>query len=280
MGYGRLSAIPLEAPVITSVTIALGILAWTLVAIVLSLLLARAIRLNRPQVLDVAPPEVRPASESAPDDDPTIEVLAGFPAEPARFVGRTEAMVAASAALAPATGHTAVVLHGMAGTGKTTCAVKLAYQHQGAFRAMAFWSAPSDPDQVGDAMRRLALALESQLADHGFTMVEEIASWERWERFLSALAASFADAGLLLVLDNLDPLLTPAGQWRDLRWASLMSALTSQPGASRLIVTSRVVPAGLDRDTVLIRAVHALSRDETLMLVGELPELRVLLRSV
>src|ERR671916_2044904 len=46
-----------------------------------------------------------------------------------------------------------------------------------------------------------------------------------------------------------------------------------------MIQTSRIMPAGLNPDTVLIRPVHALSRDESLLLVGELPNLRALLHS-
>jgi hypothetical protein len=48
--------------------------------------------------------------------------MAYFPEEPARFVGRAEAMAKASAALAPNSGKTGVLLHGMAGAGKTACA--------------------------------------------------------------------------------------------------------------------------------------------------------------
>ncbi|MGH3929873.1 MAG: hypothetical protein ACRDTF_07835, partial [Pseudonocardiaceae bacterium] len=75
--------------------------------------------------------------------------MAGFLPEPPRFVGRAEVMAAASAALAPESGRSAVVFHGMAGGGKTTCALELAYRHQRAFEALAFWSAPTDPDQFG-----------------------------------------------------------------------------------------------------------------------------------
>ena len=53
------------------------------------------------------------------------------------------------------------------------------------------------------------------------------------------------DSGVLLVLDNLETLLTPDGAWRDPRWALLMTALTSHDGESRVILTSRTVPAGL-----------------------------------
>ncbi|MGH3800691.1 MAG: hypothetical protein ACRDTD_11245 [Pseudonocardiaceae bacterium] len=262
----------------TTAVIVLGFLTWVLMAILLALFLARVSSLNRPLVSAVerslAPPVGKPVF------DPRDEVMARFPAEPARFVGRAEAMATASTALAPASGRTAVVFHGMAGAGKTTCAVELAYRRQRGFVALAFWSAPTDPDQFSDALRLLAVALEAQLRDYGFAMVEEIATLERLQNFLPTLSAVFADAGLLLVLDNLETLLTPDGQWRDLRWVPLIGALTGHKGSSRVILTSRIVPTGLNPDTVLIRPVHSLSRDESLWLVRRLPNLRALLHTV
>lgn len=272
----------------TTTVIVLGILTWVLMAIPLVLFLVRVSRLNRLRAsaveLSVAPPVGKPVLdlpvEVKPVLAPTVEVMAGFPAEPTWFVGRAEVMAAAGTALAPASGRTVVVLYGMAGAGKTTCAVELAYRRQRAFVALAFWSAPTDPDQFGDALRLLAVALDAQLADYGFAMVEEIATPERLENFLPTLTAVFADAGLLLVLDNLETLLTPEGQWRDFRWAPLIGALTGHQGPSRVILTSRIVPAGLNPDTVLIQPVHALSRDESLWLVRRLPNLRPLLHTV
>ena len=66
-----------------------------------------------------------------------------FPPEPERFVGRAQAMAQASAALAPGSGLAGVLLHGMAGSGKTACALELAYRHQDSFAAAAFWQAPA-----------------------------------------------------------------------------------------------------------------------------------------
>ncbi|MGH4009878.1 MAG: hypothetical protein ACRDTH_17295 [Pseudonocardiaceae bacterium] len=259
----------------TTAVIMLEILTWVVMAIVLSLLVARISRLrDSAGELSLAPPARRPFL------DPSSEVMARFPAEPARFVGRAEAMAAASAALASASGRTAVVFHGMAGAGKTTCAVELAYRRQRPVVALAFWSAPTDPDQFGDALRLLAVALEAQLGDYGVATVDKIATLERLENFLPTLTSVLADASLLLVLDNLETLLTPDGQWRDLRWAPLIGALTDHEGPSRVILTSRVVPAGLNPDTVLVQPVHALSRDESLLLVRQLPRLRALLHTV
>ena len=53
-----------------------------------------------------------------------------------------------------------------------------------------------------------------------------------------------ADSGVLLVLDNLETLLTPDGGWRDPRWEQLIAALTSHDGESRVILTSRIAPPG------------------------------------
>ncbi|MGH3669385.1 MAG: hypothetical protein ACRDSH_01935 [Pseudonocardiaceae bacterium] len=222
-------------------------------------------------------------SLSPPMGTPVLDlserVMARFPPEPLRFVGRAEAMAAASAVLAPASGRNGVVFHGMVGAGKTACALELAYRYQRAFEALAFWSAPTDPDQFGDALRLLAMALEAQLGDYGFAMLDKIGTSARLENFLPRLRSLLQDTGLLLVLDNLETLLTPNGQWRDPRWGPLIDALIGHNGESRVILTSRITPAGLDADTVLICPVHALSRDESVLLARELPNLRVLLHN-
>jgi hypothetical protein len=276
-----------RALVTTTAVIVLGVLVWVLMAIPLALVVARVMWLNRPRVpaveVSLASPVGTPVLgcpvEASPVFDPVGEVMARFPAEPARFVGRAEVMATASAALAPACGRSAVVFHGIAGAGKTTCAVELAYRRHYGFEAVAFWSAPTDPDQFGDALRLLVVAWEAQLADYGFAMLDEIATVERLRNFLPTLTAVLADANLLLILDNLDTLLTPDGQWRDPRWAPLIGALTSHQEFSRVILTSRIVPAGLHPDTVLILPVHALSRTESLRLIRRLPHLRAVMHT-
>jgi hypothetical protein len=251
----------------TILMIGLGILAWIVLAIVLSLFLGRANRLSRAR----SPARLagKPISNAAG------EALARFPAPPARFVGRTEAIAAASSALASVSGRTAVLFHGIAGMGKTTCAVELAYRHRHAFRTFAFWSAPTDPEQPEDALRLLIMELQERLPDRRLVTGGKIVTNADVER----LATAFVDAGMLLVLDNLETLLTPDGQWRDPCWALLISALTSHRGPSRMILTSQVVPAGLDADAVLMWPVRALSLEESLLLAAGLPSLRPLLDS-
>jgi hypothetical protein len=257
----------------TILMIGLGILAWIVLAILLSLFLGRANRLNRARAPAAGRSPARLAGK--PISNAAGEALARFPAPPARFVGRTEAIAAASSALASVSGRTAVLFHGIAGMGKTTCAVELAYRHRHAFRTFAFWSAPTDPEQPEDALRLLIMELQEQLPDRRLVTAGKIVTNADVER----LATAFIDAGMLLVLDNLETLLTPDGQWRDPYWALLISALTSHREPSRMILTSQVVPAGLDADAVLMWPVCALSLEESLLLVAGLPSLRPLLDS-
>jgi hypothetical protein len=209
-----------------------------------------------------------------------------FPPEPDRFVGRAGAMAVASAALSPRSGRTAVLLHGMAGAGKTACALELAYRHQDGFGAAAFWQAPTKEGQWTGALASLAAALEVQLGGYGFTMAGHIGTAAAVEAFVPRLRKLMADSGVLLVLDNLETLLTPTGVWRDPAWGLLVGALAGHDGESRLIVTSRIAPAGLGdgagtggQRTALTVPVHALWLEEGVALARELPHLRRLLHA-
>jgi tetratricopeptide (TPR) repeat protein len=218
------------------------------------------------------------APRGAPVLDPATRTMAHFPDEPERFVGRAQAMAEASAALAPDSGRTAVLLHGMAGAGKTACALELAYRHQDSFAAAAFWQAPTRDDEFAGALPSLAVALEAQLGDYGFRMTGHIGTVAALEAFLPRLRRVLDDSGILLVLDNLETLLTPQGTWRDPRWAPLIAALTGHRGESRVILTSRIPPAAPGAG-VLVQPVHALSLDEAVALARELPGLRALLHA-
>jgi hypothetical protein len=210
--------------------------------------------------------------------DPAEAAMAYFPPEPERFVGRAAAMAAANAALASGSGHTAVLLHGMAGAGKTACALELAYRHQDVFGAVAFWQAPTRDDEFEGALANLAIALETQLGGYGFTMTGHLGTTEALTAFLPRLRRILETNGLLLVLDNLETLLTPDGNWRDPRWEPVVAALTGHGGTSRLVLTSRVPPTGLAA-SVLTLPVHALSLEEAAALARELPNLRGLLHA-
>jgi tetratricopeptide (TPR) repeat protein len=213
-----------------------------------------------------------------PELDLTLVRMQEFPPEPERFVGRAQAMAQASTVLAPGSGQAGVLLHGMAGSGKTACALELAYRHQDSFAAAAFWQAPLADDEFGAALASLAAQLEIQLGEFGFAMSDKIATIDSLARFAPRLRRLLQDSGVLLVLDNLETLVTDAGAWRDPRWEPLISALTSPGGESRVILTSRIPPAGLP-GSVLPLPVHALDLAESVALARELPGLRGLLHA-
>ncbi len=64
--------------------------------------------------------------------------FAEFPKVPEHFVGRVKAMTDASAALASDSNRSGILFHGMAGGGKTSCAVELAYHHRAVGRFDGF----------------------------------------------------------------------------------------------------------------------------------------------
>jgi hypothetical protein len=214
-----------------------------------------------------------------PRIDPANQRMAYFPDEPVRFVGRAEAMARASSALAPSSGKTGVLLHGMAGAGKTACALELAYRHQDAFAALAFWQAPTRRDEWASALPDLAGRLDIQLADYGFTMTSHIGTVKDLDAFLPRLRAVMAETGVLLVLDNMETLLTPEGAWRDSRWDKLITALATHNGESRVILTGRTMLAGLAASPVVTLPMHSLSLQESVVLARELPNLRTLLHT-
>jgi tetratricopeptide (TPR) repeat protein len=221
--------------------------------------------------LQLQPPKRPPQGFGVPDTG-----LAEFPGQPEHFVGRVKAMTQASAALAAEGQQSGVLFHGMAGAGKTACAVELTYHHQavGRFQAFVWYRAPEADKDIDLALRAFALAMEKQLP--GFAMVHVVDSAQALKDWLPRLSQLLEDSAILVALDNLENLLSDSGQWRDERWGMLIDALLQPGGLSRIILTSRIRPAGLPQSIETIPA-HALPLDEALLLVRELPNFRRLL---
>lgn len=219
--------------------------------------------------LSVAPPA------GTPELDPMAVPMTGFPVEPVRFVGRTPMLIGANAALASGSGRSGVLFVGMAGAGKTSCALEVAYQHRQRFENHLWWAAPSHVDgaPISDALVGVATAVETQL---GVPMLHAVGSEAALKAYLPRLSGLLREHGLLLVLDNLESLLSSSGRWQDPMFGMFVDAITGHGGESRVVLTSRAVPVGLP-DSVLVQATHALGLAESVLLARELPNLSRLL---
>lgn len=83
-------------------------------------------------------------------------------------------------------------------------------------------------------------------------------------------------SAVLVVIDNAESLLTATGAWLDPAWEQLLGALTARRGLGRVVFTTRRLPKPLPADLV-VEAVHALTRDEAVLLARQLPHLARLL---
>ena len=214
-----------------------------------------------------------PNRGARPSRDDGDQKMPGFPPQPDRFVGRTGVLARASAALAAESGVPGILLHGMPGGGKTACALELAYGHQDDFESLAWYRAPDEGMDVSGALTDFALALERDLP--GVRMIDALADDAKLAAFAPTLTGLMRQRRLLLVLDNVESLLTEDGQWRDARWSQVTGALCAHTGRGRVILTSRRRPA--NTAGLQVAAVDTLSADEALLLARELPRLRRLI---
>jgi len=224
-----------------------------------------------------APPRPQPPSFALPQTG-----LFHFPPVPARFVGRLMPMLKASEAFAPESGKTGVLFYGMAGAGKTACALELAYgydpQNLERFEGFVWHKAPEENHDIAAALTQLALSMEKQLP--GLELVGLMDDPQAFKnKALPLLRWLMQNRAILLVIDNLEGLLTARDEWRDARWGELMNALLDHNGQSRLVLTSRRLPASLTNHLRLqADAIHALSFQESVILARELPNLKKLFK--
>ena len=230
-----------------------------------------------------------PVKTGAEPYDGGMRKMAGFPAQPERFVGRTSVMARASAALAIASGVPGVLLHGMPGAGKTACAVELAYTHEHAFDRLIWFKIRDETRDVWGALTDFALTLEHEL--DGFQMVHVLTVDADFTAFLPRLTELLERRRVLIVVDNIESLLSEDGQWHDARWRQVLGALCAHTGPGRVVLTSRRLPVRVTGEVdlragrtggravgLLVQAVNALSLDEALLLARELPHLRDLIQ--
>ncbi len=221
----------------------------------------------------IRPPEVKESEFKMP----TVG-LAYFPPEPHRFVGRTGPLGRASSALAKDSDKRGVLFHGMAGAGKTACALETAYHQRRSprFRHFIWHQAPKENEDIEGALVKLALDMEKQMP--GFKMAHLVDRAEEFRAWLPVLSEMLEQNSILIVLDNLENLLTSEGGWKDERWGWLVEALLNHEGLSRVVLTSRKLPRHLvENNRLTIEPINALSLNEATLLAREMPNLGRLL---
>ncbi|WP_157570159.1 CHAT domain-containing protein [Microtetraspora malaysiensis] len=197
--------------------------------------------------------------------------ITGTPPVPARFVGRVALMAWAGAALSPHGDHRGVLLSGMPGVGKTTCAAELVLTHEHAFENVVWFQVTRAQEPGSDsALAELALIMEQ--ADPGLRCVELLTDADRFVELPALLGDVMRRHRLLLVIDGIDPLLDHDGDWQDQRWRRLLDALAGHEGAGRLILTGRSTPRALPPG-LLAKPIGLLTHDESMLLTRELPNL-------
>jgi tetratricopeptide (TPR) repeat protein len=204
-------------------------------------------------------------------------LAACFPPEPERFVGRLMPMLRANRAFAPESPHRGVLFYGMAGAGKTACALELAFRHgDRRFTGYVWHKAPNEGDDITSALGNFLLDMENQLGIQDAALIAHAGEPQVFKgRTLPRLKAMLSNYAILIVLDNIESLLTSDSEWREPLWGSLIATLLGHNGLSRLVLTSRRLPASLESHAALLReSIHALSFSESVVLARELPNLR------
>ncbi len=211
--------------------------------------------------------------------------MAYFPEVSEHFVGRVATLAEASQALAPESAKTAVLFHGMAGGGKTACALELAFHYEklDRFTDFVWFQAPEQGSEISGAMLAFALNWETQVrGTHDqprLPFSHLLANPAEFQNWLPRLKQFLRHNSVLIVLDNLESLQLSDGRFRDDLWTNLLTALLDHHGLSRTILTSRVEPVAADRTKLLTRPIHALPLNEAALLARQLKNLGGLLRS-
>ena len=125
---------------------------------------------------------------------------------------------------------------------------------------------------INGALTDFALTLERYLP--GFQMAQALVSAETLSAFLPRLTELMKRSRALIIIDSIESLLSETDTWRDDRWGQVIGALRAHRGLGRVILTSRRLPA--DPAGLQVLPVDALTADEALLLMRELPNLQAL----
>ncbi|WP_158634434.1 CHAT domain-containing protein [Amycolatopsis sp. WAC 01375] len=184
-----------------------------------------------------------------------------LPSAPERFVGRVATMSRCVRILLNDTGSRALVLLGMPGIGKSAVATELVHVVGDRFDDVIWCGVPDGADGP-TALTEVIVRLEDSLP--GVRLVHLVHEPADLAEAVIAVSEALTRSRVLVVLDNVDTWST------DLGWSALLTALCQHDGASRAVITTRQEPVDLP---AAVERIGSLSRDEAVLLAGELSRL-------
>jgi hypothetical protein len=168
-----------------------------------------------------------------------------------------------------------VCFTGPAGIGTTACALETAYSQAASFPTLLWHQVDLPGNRIGGSLERFAEHLDRQAPDLGLRPA--LHSPDALTTQLAKIRYLLRnEAAVLLVLDNIDPLLTTGGGWRDDRWGRVLHAL-SPGGLSRVVLTGTRPPADPPAGVAVVE-VPPLAPLEAVVLARAWPGLGPLLR--
>ena len=170
--------------------------------------------------------------------------LAGFPPQPERFVGRVGPLTRAATVLAPDSGGRGWCSMAWRGRGRPPARWSWPTPIRSRFRGLVWYAAPAEGDDITTALTDFALALEQQLP--GSRLFTRSPMRAVLRQVLPRLTELLEQQRVLIVFDNIESLLTETGDGGMTVGGLLVDALTAHRGLSRLVLTSRRPPGGLD----------------------------------
>lgn len=195
------------------------------------------------------------------DDKKSSAVPHELPPAPERFVGRVATMSRCVRTLLNDTGFRALVLLGMPGIGKSAVATELVHVVGDRFDDVIWCGVPDGADGP-TALTEVIVRLEDSLPD--VRLVHLVHEPRDLAEAVTAVSEVLTKSRVLIVIDNVETWSTDPG------WSALLTALCQHEGASRTVITTRQEPIGLP---ATVERIGSLSRDEAVLLAGELSRL-------
>ncbi|CCH30226.1 tetratricopeptide repeat protein [Actinosynnema sp. NPDC047251] len=212
-----------------------------------------------------APQRLRPLTAGAPATGP---LAAGTV-----FAGRAGVLTEAARLVTGPVPSPVLTLAGPPGVGTSACAGELVTARADRFDHVIRHVVRREGHDGESAFAALVVAFDD--AVDGAELGRLFGGPDGSRAAFTWLADIAARRRLLLVLDDVDPLLDADGRWNDPRWRAFVSAITGQSGHGRVVLTARQPVHEHDAHTI---PVPLLTQDEALLLLRELPHFGTLLR--